>query len=102
MTKLMKYRVVREHQGDKPYAERDERIAAPSDVKHLIPHVLEEIGPADDEADEKAEAPHPNKSEGDAPTNKSLDHDGDGKAGGSLSGEESTRSKGAARKTKGE
>lgn len=55
-----KYRVVREHIGDKPYAPGDERIAAPADVAHLVPNVLEDRGPV---KAEKAEAPAKNKAE---------------------------------------
>lgn len=40
-----KFRVVREHVGDKPYAEGEIREADPNDVKHLVPHVLEPIAP---------------------------------------------------------
>lgn len=63
----MKYRVVREHVGDKPYAEGDERIADSGTVSHLVPHVLEEIGPVRKKA-QKA-APN-NKAEGPSPANK--------------------------------
>lgn len=38
-----KFKVVREHVGDRPYAEGEIREADPSDVKHLVPHVLEPI-----------------------------------------------------------
>lgn len=75
MTKLTKYRVVREHQGDKDYAEGDERIAAAADVKHLIPNCLEEIGPADEPDDGAAENAEPapqDKAEDAAPANKAI------------------------------
>jgi hypothetical protein len=52
------YRVIRPHVGDKDYAAGDIRQANPVDVKHLVPHVLEEI---DDEA--KAEPAHLDKAE---------------------------------------
>lgn len=70
--KKTKYHVVREHEGDKFYATGDTRIAAANDVKHLVPHVLEEIGPADDEPEEKAEPAPENKAEPAAPANKAI------------------------------
>lgn len=85
MTKLMNYRVLRPHDGDRFYNEGETRTAKDADVKHLIPNVLEEIGPADfggkgDHDDngktggaapavETAPAPTAQKSE-DAPLNK--------------------------------
>jgi hypothetical protein len=62
MTKLMNYRVLRPHDGDRFYREGETRTAKDTDVKHLIPNVLEEIGPAD--------------------FGGKGDHDGDGKTGG--------------------
>jgi hypothetical protein len=53
MAKLMNYRVIREH-GE--FAEGATRTAAPNDVAHLVPKSLELIGPAEDQADEKADA----------------------------------------------
>ena len=47
MTKLMNYRVLRPHDGDRFYNEGETRTARDTDVKHLIPNVLEEIGPAE-------------------------------------------------------
>jgi hypothetical protein len=52
------YRVVRAHEGDRPYAEGDTREATAAEVKHLVPHVLEPIEP-----EEKAEADLSNKAE---------------------------------------
>jgi hypothetical protein len=80
---LMKYRVVREHIG---HAEGTVREAYPEDVGHLVPHVLDPIGPAsfggkgDHDGDsatggaaaEKAEQPSLNKAEGAAPANKAA------------------------------
>lgn len=63
MDKLTTYRVVREHVGDKPYAEGDEREAVANEVAHLIPHVLVPI-------EGKGEAAPLNKAEGAAPANK--------------------------------
>jgi hypothetical protein len=77
MAKLMLYRVLREHQGEKPYVTGDDRIADPDAVSHLVPNVLEEVGPApeepapDDANAEKAEgASTETKSEGASPSNK--------------------------------
>ena len=87
MTKLTKYAVVREHLGDKLYVPGDERTAAPTEVSHLVPHVLEPIGEADapkaaeDAADEEKAEPAPankaepapaNKAETPAPANKAA------------------------------
>lgn len=64
MTKMTDYRVMREHEGDKFYAPGDTRAAHASDVKHLVPHVLEEIiaEKADRESDNKMEQAPANKS----------------------------------------
>jgi hypothetical protein len=69
MSKLMNYRVVREHVGDKPYAEGDTRTGRESDLGHLVPKLLEPIGEAkepvdttaNDEGGEKAAPAHANK-----------------------------------------
>lgn len=68
-----KYRVVREHIGDKPYAVGDERTASPGDVAHLVPNVLKDLGPVKAEA-EKAEAKPKNKAEA-KPANKADQKD---------------------------
>ncbi len=67
MSKLSLYRVVREHTGDRPYAAGETRTAAPHEVVHLVPHVLDLIG---DAPDEKAEGPLDNKAEGASPAVK--------------------------------
>lgn len=75
MKKLMKYRVVREHQGERDFAVGDERVADPGAVAHLVPNVLELIGPADAEEAEpgaKAEPSPENKAEPAAPANKAA------------------------------
>lgn len=75
MTKLTEYRVLRQHEGDRFYNEGDTRTAAAGDVKHLIPNVLEEIGPAAEPVEapkEKAEPAPDNKAEGAAPANKAI------------------------------
>lgn len=63
MSKLTKYLVVRQHEGDRLYAEGDTRVAMSDDVKHLVPHVLERVGDADDEPAAKAEPAPLNKAE---------------------------------------
>lgn len=63
MTQNQLYRVVREHVGDRPYAEGEVRISRPEDVAHLVPHVLEPLG-------EKSETKPSNKAESAAPANK--------------------------------
>ena len=54
------YRVVRAHQGDKPYEVGDTREGEDHELAHLVPNVLVEA---------KAEREHANKSV-DAPLNK--------------------------------
>jgi hypothetical protein len=66
MSKLNRYRVIREH-GD--FVEGQTRDALAADVAHLVPHNLELIGPVD-EPSEKAEAAPDNKAEDAAPANK--------------------------------
>jgi hypothetical protein len=66
-TKLTRYAVLREHDGDRFYREGETRDARPADVAHLVGRVLEEIGPA---PAEKAEPIAQNKAEGAAPANK--------------------------------
>jgi len=72
MSKLMKYRVVREH-GD--FAEGSIREAEELAVAHLVPVSLELIGPADSEEEEPAAKSEPtpqNKAENAAPANKAA------------------------------
>jgi len=59
MAKKTEYLVVREHEGDRFYAVGDTRIAAANEVKHLVPHVLEEVGDAADEVETEGETPSP-------------------------------------------
>lgn len=72
MSKTSKFRVVREHEGERFYNVGETRIAADADVRHLVPHVLEPIGPAEgaDAPEAKAEPAPANKSEPAAPANK--------------------------------
>lgn len=77
MSKINEYSVLRRHEGDRLYEEGDVRTADENEVKHLVPHVLELIGPAPaapepDEFEEKAEPVLENKAEGDAPENKTI------------------------------
>lgn len=64
MEQPARYRVLREHIGDRPYVAGEEREALPSQVGHLIGRVLEPLKAA------KAENPPKNKAEGAAPANK--------------------------------
>lgn len=59
MAQIQKFKVVRNHTGDRPYAEGDIREGTKADFAHLIPHVLQ---PLPDEA-EKAEPAVENKAE---------------------------------------
>lgn len=94
MPKLNRYRVVREHYGDKAYVTGDIRDAEPAEVAHLVPHVLELVGPAafdgkgdhdndgktggaadpvaEPPAGQKAETEPLNKAESAAPANKAV------------------------------
>lgn len=63
MEQPARYRVLREHIGDRPYREGEEREALPSQVGHLLGRVLEPLGA-------KAEPVPENKAEGAAPANK--------------------------------
>jgi len=65
--KLTRYRVLREHDGDRFYREGETRDAVAGDVAHLIGRVLEEVGPVP--AARVKIAPL-NKAEGAAPANK--------------------------------
>jgi hypothetical protein len=40
MADLVKYEVLRDHEGDKPYSVGDTREAYPSDVAHLVGKTL--------------------------------------------------------------
>jgi hypothetical protein len=66
-SKLTRYRVLRDHQGDRDYAEGDVREANPAQVAHLIGRTLEPLGPA---SRGKADPAPKNKAEGAAPANK--------------------------------
>lgn len=64
MEQPARYRVLREHIGDRAYFEGEEREALPSQVGHLLGRVLEPLEAA------KAEPTPRNKAEGAAPANK--------------------------------
>ncbi|HEV2552721.1 MAG TPA: hypothetical protein VGV17_03040 [Bosea sp. (in: a-proteobacteria)] len=71
-SKLQKFRVLRDHDGDRFYLPGDIREANPSEVAHLVGKVLEpakDAGEWDGEA-AKAEPTPKNKAEGAAPANK--------------------------------
>jgi hypothetical protein len=40
---MAKFKVIREHVGDRPYSEGEIRDADPDSVKYLVPHVLEPV-----------------------------------------------------------
>lgn len=85
---MPKYDVLRQHEGDKFYKAGDTREVASADVVHLVRSGVLALA-----AGEKADPAHEDKSEP-KPANKAdqssahkrdpLDHDGDGKKGGSL------------------
>lgn len=64
-SKLQNYRVLRAHEGDRPYVEGETRQADPAAVGHLVGRVLEPMP-----GGRKSEAPPKNKAEGAAPANK--------------------------------
>lgn len=54
-----RYKVLRPHEGDRHYKEGEIREGEKSDLQHLVPKVLEELGPSSGE-----------KQQGQAPRNK--------------------------------
>jgi hypothetical protein len=91
MAQKFKWKVIREHTGDRFYPEGDTRVGTKADVGHLEGKLLELVGPADEEpadsksgADissspdltvptgEKADPIHLNKAEPAAPANKAV------------------------------
>ncbi|RYE81852.1 MAG: hypothetical protein EOP19_17630 [Hyphomicrobiales bacterium] len=62
---MQNYRVLRGHEGDRPYVEGETRQADPAAVAHLVGKVLEPIKG-------KAEPSPKNKAEGAAPANKVI------------------------------
>ncbi len=64
---MAKFKVMRQHQGDKPYAEGDTRDAEERDVAHLIANgVLQPIrGKADPTVRNKADPAVQNKAQSD-------------------------------------
>lgn len=77
---MPKYEVLRQHEGDKFYKPGDVRESASADVAHLVRSGVLRLADG-----EKADPVHENKAE-QKPANKAdpLDHDGDGKKGGSV------------------
>lgn len=70
MAEILKWKVLRRHDGDRMYEEGDIREGTKADLGHLAPKTLELIGPADQKA--KAEPAPLNKAEGPSPGNKSA------------------------------
>lgn len=68
MASVMRYRVVRPHEGDRVYQEGEFRDADPEIVAHLVPKVLVLAGPV---PKAKAEPAPKNKAEV-APANKAA------------------------------
>lgn len=63
------YKVLRRHEGDRFYEEGDTREGTAAELGHLVPNVLELIGPV---KAEKAEAKPKNKALPAAPANKAV------------------------------
>lgn len=70
MADIMKWKVLRQHEGDHMYREGETRLGTKADLGHLSPKVLELVGPADDGA--KSEQPPLNKAEGASKANKAA------------------------------
>ena len=89
MAQKFKWKVIREHTGDRFYPEGDTRIGTKADIGHLEGKLLELVGPAEDEPSEgkagadispssdltapngeKSDPIHLNKAEPAAPANK--------------------------------
>jgi hypothetical protein len=67
MAQKFKWKVIREHTGDRDYAEGDERIGTKADLGRLEGTLLELVGPL---SSEKSEPEPKNKAESAAPANK--------------------------------
>jgi hypothetical protein len=72
MAQLFKWKVIREHTGDRDYADGDQRIGTMADLGPLQGRLLELVGPVDGEVDAKAEPEPLNKAEPAAPANKAA------------------------------
>jgi hypothetical protein len=80
MAQKLKWKVIREHTGDRFYHEGDTRIGTAADLGHLDGKLLELIGPAEDAGPStepaapaaKAEPEPLNKAEPAAPANKAV------------------------------
>lgn len=68
MSGLMKWEVLRDHEGDRHYAEGETRIGTVGELGHLEPRTLRRIGKA--KAGEKTEPENLNKAVSAAPANK--------------------------------
>jgi hypothetical protein len=70
MAEIMKWKVLRQHEGDRMYQEGETREGTKADLGHLSPKTLELIGPASQA--EKAETVPSNKAEGASEANKAA------------------------------
>lgn len=73
MADKLKYRVIRRHDGDRMYEEGEIREGTQADLGHLVPNVLEPIGPAETVSERSPEAksePAPENKVEPAPSNK--------------------------------
>jgi hypothetical protein len=64
---MTKYKVIRQHYGDRLYMQGETREIAEAEARHLVPRCLEPIAA-------KAEPAPKNKAEGPAPKNKARDY----------------------------
>jgi hypothetical protein len=67
MSDKKRFLVLRNHEGDRTYREGETREGSLAELGHLVPRVLQEIGPA-----AKAEPAPLNKAEGASPANKAV------------------------------
>jgi hypothetical protein len=70
MAEIMKWKVLRRHDGDRLYEEGEIRTGTKAELGHLAPKTLELLGPAG--AQGKAESEPLNKAESAAPANKAA------------------------------
>jgi hypothetical protein len=67
---ILKWKVLRQHEGDRMYQEGETRLGTKAELGHLSPKTLELIGPSIDSA--KSEPAPLNKAEGASPANKAA------------------------------
>lgn len=63
MAEKMKFKVLRRHDGDRMYEEGDTREGTQAELGHLVPKVLELVGPADKTPEPELTKPTEPKSE---------------------------------------